>query len=156
MINQIGRCFDPIRKVWVKATPEEIVRQRLINMMINQLGFPPSLLSVETDISLLPHLITLSSPFPKRRLDLICYGKNIHPQYDLYPLLMVECKATCIKEIAVRQVIGYNHFVKAYYIALVGNKEIRLGWYDDQKGDYTFIDHIPSFEDLCSVLKGFL
>ena len=80
------KLFDPIRKIFVPALPEEKIRQDLINKMIHKLGFPPSLIAVEKDLKHLPHIKDKSFSANKRRADIICFGKNIHPKYELYPL----------------------------------------------------------------------
>ena len=48
--------FDFIRNIKVPAFPEEIVRQELLCKMVRNLKFPKSYLSVEKDLSSLPHL----------------------------------------------------------------------------------------------------
>ena len=46
----LSELYDPIREMWVAATPEEEVRQRLIALMIHSLGFPRGLLAVERSL----------------------------------------------------------------------------------------------------------
>jgi len=112
---------DPIRKSWVEATPEEQVRQHLIQQLI-KLGYPPALMVVEKALSELPHLKGRSD-VPLRRIDVLCYAKRD----SLHPLLLVECKAEPLSKKAERQLIGYNAFVGAPYIALVNGQEARFG-----------------------------
>jgi len=93
--------------------------------MTKQLGFPKHLLAVEKQLSQLPHLKGASS-VPKRRVDILCFAKKIHPEYPLYPLLLVECKEGKVGEEAKAQVLGYNHFVQAFFVAIAGEEQVEL------------------------------
>ena len=42
--------FDPIRKKYIILSPEEWVRQNFIQFLINEKGYPQSLISVERGI----------------------------------------------------------------------------------------------------------
>ena len=44
--------FDPVRRRWVALTPEEWVRQHVINHLVHDLGCPASLIAVETKLVL--------------------------------------------------------------------------------------------------------
>ncbi len=125
--------FDPIRKTYVLPLPEEIVRQQLINKMINQLKFPVSLLAIEKDLCNLPHLVNKEFPSQKRRADIICFAKNINPDFSIYPLLIIECKACKLTKKTVDQVLGYNHFVKSYFVSIANEHEIITFWYSLKK-----------------------
>lgn len=144
-------CF--IRKEWVAHTPEELVRQTFITYMVQQLEFPPELLAVEQELRKLPHLANTTS-IPERRADLICFAKEIHPKFPLYPLLLVECKAVTLNPKALEQAIGYNHHLGAYFIAVVNHEELQVGWYDLTKKKYRFVNHLPSYPELLKAIKG--
>lgn len=137
------QVYDPFRKAWVRATPEELVRQRWLQRMVAQLGYPRELLVVEKQIRELPHLT--SSELPDRRVDILCYGKGIDS--SLFPLLLIECKADPLSEDAVNQVIGYNHHVQSPFAALVNGEEARF-WSFDEKKNYEFCPFLPSFKEL--------
>ena len=134
--------FDEIRKSWVKATPEEQVRQQWIQRMVHLLGYPKELLVVEKGIGELPHLA--ATQVPNRRLDILCYGKV----GSLFPLLLIECKDLPLSEGALNQVIGYNHFVKAPFVATVNLREVQLGIFDEAKNQYQFCPFLPSYKEL--------
>lgn len=104
--------------------PEERVRQALITMMIEQLGYPPELLVIEKELSQLPHL-TFCEGVPQRRVDLLAYHKV---ENNLEPLLLVECKAIKADRKALEQVMGYNHFVGAPFVAVVSRETRLTGW----------------------------
>ena len=147
------QIYCHLRKMWVTALPEELVRQRLISYMVNQLNFPQSYLVLEKELRQMPHLDGDLQQFPDRRADLICFSKDIHPRHTLYPLLLIECKAVKLTSKVVDQVVGYNHFLQAYFIAIVNSDEIRTGWYDREKKEYTFINTLPDYTSLLGMLK---
>ena len=146
--------FDPVRKTNVLPLPEEIVRQKLINKMINQLGFPISLLAVEKDLCSLPHLANKEFPSQRRRADIVCFAKDINPDFSVYPLLMIECKACSLSKKTIDQVLGYNHFVKAYFVSIANEKEIITFWYSLQENKYSSINFLPSHSQLLQAVKN--
>lgn len=143
-----GPLYCPIRKFHVSSLPEERVRVQLLNQLIFSLGYPRSCIAVEKELAQMPHLRLVDQKFPQRRADLICFAKGIHPEHDLYPLLLIECKAVKLTPKMVNQVVGYNHFIKAYFIALVNQEEARTGWFDPIEGAYRFIPRVPSYTQL--------
>ena len=113
------QIYDPIRKRLVEATPEEVVRQKLISWMLNDLQYPRVSLVVEKKLSTLVSNIRI----PNRRLDILCLDTR-----SLHPLLLVECKATPIDENMLIQVMGYNLYIGAPLICLVNQYSIFLKW----------------------------
>jgi hypothetical protein len=143
--------FDEVRGAWVAATPEEDVRQKVLKKMIYGLGFPKELIAVEKELKELPHLAGRN--VPQRRIDVLCYGKEIHPKHSLYPLLLIECKRDVLDEAAEAQLIGYNAHVGAYFILLAGEKEERFGYLNNQTRRYTFQPGFPAFNHLLTWLR---
>jgi Type I restriction enzyme R protein N terminus (HSDR_N) len=139
--------YDFLRRKWVKATPEEVVRQRLIRWMVEELGFPSHLMAIEKELAQLPHLQNLPlAQIPKRRLDLLVFSPK-----DLSPLLMIECKATTLSSKSIRQLIGYNYFVKASFICLANHHEVLTGLFCLSEKKYRFQKGMPRFEQLTQV-----
>ncbi len=116
--------------------PEERIRQAWIQKMVRDLGYPRSMIAVEKELSHLPHLH--SQKIPKRRADIIVFAKGIHPDYALFPLLMIECKATKLLPHVASQVIGYNEYVQAPYIAIANETDLMLGHFDESAGMICF------------------
>ncbi|MDN3505873.1 MAG: type I restriction enzyme HsdR N-terminal domain-containing protein [Simkaniaceae bacterium] len=123
--KQKDKLFDSFRSSWVAATPEEIVRQKLLHAMTTQLGFPKSSLVVEKKLSELPHLRGKKG-LPGRRADVLCFAKGIHEEHELFPLLLIECKEGIAREDAAQQALGYNYFVQAPYVAIAGEGSAQL------------------------------
>lgn len=140
-----------LRKKMVSATPEEVVRQNMLKHL-QQLSFPFSHMAVEVELKKMPHLTGLSS-IPNRRADIVCFAKDIHPQHSLYPLVLIECKAIPLTEHVMHQVVGYNHFLKACYLVVANQSEMRLGWYDPTCLDYKFVPYIPSYSQLITAAR---
>ncbi len=145
--------FDPIRNKVVSARPEECLRQNLLQFMIKELFFPKSLLCVEKDLSQLPHLKEKKHLLPIRRVDLLCFAKDLDPKYSLYPLLIVECKRDKLSEKTISQVLGYNHYVASFFVAIAAPSEIKTFWYNEKLKKYDFVDFLPSYKQLLAAVK---
>lgn len=89
------QIFDSIRKKFVELTPEEWVRQHLIDYLINHKLVPISLISVEKQLIL---------NGTKRRTDIVIYNST------LQPIVIIECKAPNIQlsQATFNQAFGYN------------------------------------------------
>ncbi len=134
----------------MRLLPEERVREDLL-VKLKSLGFPLHQIVCERALSSLEH-IDKRKDLPKRRLDLLCYGRDIHPIHTYYPLLMVECKAVAIDKRAFAQVVGYNYHVESYFIAVVNQHQSYTGWYDEKKNEYQFVEGLFSYRELVDKL----
>ena len=143
------QVYDNIRQQWVAATPEEIVRQRWIQKMVRELGFPKELLVIERELKMLPHLKEHPHPLPNRRVDLLSFGKGAT---DIFPLLLIECKDELLSQQALDQALAYNTFVQAYYVAIVNQDQIRLKY--NLACSRCEIGHLPNFKDLMEAVSG--
>jgi len=97
--------FDRIRRKHVALTPEEWVRQHLINYLIEHLGYRPSLISVEARLKL--NRMT-------RRTDVVCWAG------PLKPWLIAECKAPDVdlSQAVLDQALRYNTVLNARYVLI--------------------------------------
>ncbi|NGX51615.1 MAG: hypothetical protein K1060chlam2_01488 [Chlamydiae bacterium] len=129
------QLYDSIRKKWIEATPEEIVRQRLLTFMVKELGYPKHSLAIEKSLSELVQDL----PVPNRRLDILCFETE-----SLKPLLLIECKAVPIHEKMFAQVMGYNAYIDAPLICLANQESIYLGW----KGREMSQEGLPTYLEL--------
>lgn len=134
-----------IRRVRVSDLPEERVRQDLIARMISELGYPEHSLAVEKALNQFPHL-QAAPHLPDCRVDIACLASGIHSEYPLFPLIVIECKAVTITSRVLEQVIGYNFYCQAPFIAVVNQHEIRFGWNSGEK--YEYIDNLPPYQEL--------
>ena len=139
------KIYDRIRHSWVVATPEEIVRQTLLNKMIDELLYPKELIVVEKALSEIPMLAASAAPL--RRIDVACFAKNIHPDHALYPLLLIECKESKQDAMqALEQVKGYNRFIRAYFIAVAYPGGEMFGFLD--KDRFALLEFLPPYPQL--------
>ncbi len=149
----MNNFFDPVREKNVCALPEEVVRQKLIQVLI-EMGYPRSLIAVELNISQLKHVSDQDICNYKRRADIICFAKNIHEDYDIYPLLLIECKACRITSAVFRQVEGYNSVVKSYFYTVANDDEIYTCWIDPSTKKTKKIPRLPRYNELLSAVNG--
>jgi hypothetical protein len=127
--------FDVIRKKYVALTPEEWVRQHLINYFINHLGYPRSLISVESG---------LQYNQLAKRTDVVVYSR------EGSPLLLAECKSfkVSLSDRVFEQSAIYNSSLRAPYL-LISNGLVHYCCYlDHQKSTYTFLGEVPAYLDL--------
>lgn len=143
------RCA--IRGEWVATTPEENVRQKLLGLMISELGFPKAWICVEQPLRDLPHLASVKTSVPARRADIICYAQGIN-----HPLILIECKAVALTAKTERQLIGYNHYVRAPFVCLANQETILTGWKDKGQGGYRFIPGLPPCIELLNQIRNLL
>lgn len=134
-INGKNFILDPLRKKFVKLTPEEWVRQSFVDYLIKYKNFPAGRISNECTIK----LYSLS-----RRCDTVLYDKC------LKPLIIVEYKAPNVKitEKVFNQIEAYNHELKAKYL-IISNGLTHYCCkmdYDGMKHEY--LKDIPSYEKL--------
>ncbi len=144
-LRQSNKIYDAIRKIWVESTPEEQVRQKWIQVMIQHLSYPSSLIAVEKTLEEAATKIR-ECPFPNRRVDLLCYAND--QQSSFYPLLLMEFKADSLQEGAFEQIIRYNTYVGAKYLAVANESEVVTGFYSSIKKRYYFVSRLPLYQEL--------
>lgn len=97
--------YDVVRKKYIVLTPEEWVRQHVIHLLINHLGYGKSLMKVESGLK-----------YDKldKRSDILVYDRQGKP------FLLVECKAPEVKidRKAITQATIYNKTLKSPYVAI--------------------------------------
>lgn len=114
--------FDPVRKKWVPATPEEEVRQQFIQFLLMVKNIPASHLSVEREI-------TVNGM--SRRYDLVVFDE------EGKPWMVVECKAPHVKltQEVMEQAGRYNKTLQAPIIGITNGKENRFFRVDFETGE---------------------
>jgi len=142
----LSTLFCPYRREHLTAQPEELIRQSLLKAMTEQLGYPTGAILVEKALSQLPHLSASGRSLPGRRVDILVYTNA--GLKGLVPLLLIECKAVRLKQAALQQVAGYNHYIGAPFIAVANAEQIFMGWQDLVKGASRTIDFLPSYAQL--------
>ena len=97
--------FDGIRKKYVVLTPEEWVRQHIVQYMLNHLNYPKSLIKVEA--SLMYNSLN-------KRADVVVFDR------EGKPWMIVECKAPDLKltQVVAMQVATYNTSLQAPFVVI--------------------------------------
>jgi hypothetical protein len=130
----LTQIFDPIRKKMVRLTPEEWVRQNLIQFLNVDKKYPISLMAVEKGLT----VNNLS-----KRFDILCYCN------DSKPLLLIECKAPNVKinQSSFDQISIYNLKFKVPFLLVSNGIEHYCCKMDYQNNSYTFLKDIPSYQN---------
>ncbi|HBI81216.1 MAG TPA: restriction endonuclease subunit R [Bacteroidales bacterium] len=97
--------FDIIRKKFITLTPEEWVRQHLVNYLVNNLQVPVALIGIE---------VSFSFNNVNQRADVVVYNRKG------IPLMVAECKAPTVEitDVAIDQVCAYNYVLNAEYLVI--------------------------------------
>lgn len=97
--------FDELRRLWVRLTPEEWVRQNFLQYLVQTMQYPASLIAVERELKL---------GELRKRFDVLVYNRQHKPW------LMVECKAMEVEldESVLQQVLRYNIAVPVPFLVI--------------------------------------
>lgn len=128
--------FDPLRRRWVVATPEEMVRQHFVDYLAKELGYPMMLMANEVGIKLNGTL---------KRCDTVVW----HPSDPKRPLMIVEYKAPTVKLSAkvFEQISRYCVAIGARYLTVSNGLRTcccRVG----EQGEVKFLSAIPRWQAL--------
>lgn len=109
LIDEKIVVFDPLRRQWVSLTPEEQVRQKMLNYLVETRKVPAGLIAVEYSIKV--------NNLPKRA-DIVVFNNLGEPQ------MIVECKAetVAITDKVLDQAIRYYSGLKVKYLTLTNGK----------------------------------
>tara|TARA_R110000868_G_scaffold259361_16_gene517530 strand:+ start:717 stop:1622 length:906 start_codon:yes stop_codon:yes gene_type:complete len=122
--------WNPIAKKAFKNLPEERVRLKLVEYLIEEAGFSKHRIAFESAIH-------LPKDKTKSRTDLICYDE------DFNPLLLVECKAPAVRlnaKVAL-QIARYNQEIGAQLLMVTNG--ITDFWFDQGNKTLQLLDDIP-------------
>lgn len=130
-----GTLFDPIRKKRVARTPEEEVRQAMVQYLITQAGYPATFLANEYSII----MGKLS-----RRCDTVVFS----PQ--LKPLMVFEYKApdVPISQDTIEQAFRYNSTLCVPFVCLSNGKTTYIYKVGYNGMPTVQLTHLPSYQEL--------
>jgi hypothetical protein len=133
--------FDPVRKRFVALTPEEWVRQHVIQFLEKEKHVPLSLIRAESEIRLYK---------TRKRFDLAVFNRNGGP------LLVVECKSpsVAVTQAVLDQVVRYNLVLKVGYLMLTNGLQHIYCQVDTNNGTTRLISELPDFISLSSASPG--
>lgn len=121
-----------LRKKFIQLTPEEWVRQHVIQYLLEEKNYPRSLLNAEKQIKL-GNLV--------KRYDVVGFKPNGAIQ------LIVECKAPSVKitQAAFDQIARYNRALKAEYLMVTNGLEHYYCQMDYRAATYRFLQTLPAY-----------
>lgn len=127
--------LDELRKKYLVLTPEEWVRQHIVQYLINFKNYPKGLISLEKGLRLNDLM---------KRTDVVVYDHQGNP------LLLIECKAPEIKitQDVFDQAARYNSVYKLKYMIVSNGLEHFCAEIDHQTSNYNFLNDIPSFNNI--------
>lgn len=132
--NENNQTFvlDHIRKKWLLLTPEEWVRQHLVNYLITIKNYPASLISLEAG---------LKYNSLQKRSDILVYSKSRKP------FLLVECKSTdvIINQKVIDQVSVYNKSINATFLCVSNGLKHYCWTFNKMNSEFEILNQIPDY-----------
>lgn len=121
------------RRRYVRLTPEELVRQTTLQLLVDEYGYPHNLIAVEVPIEVAGI---------QKRCDAIIYNQHMQP------LMLIEFKAPSIHltQEVFDQAAIYNRTLHVPILMLCNGRESIVA--QIHATQYQFIDHIPTYNIL--------
>ncbi len=124
--------FDAFRKKYVVLTPEEWVRQNVLEYLVQYKSYPKGWIAVEKEIDL---------NGLKRRYDALVYT----PEGDVWLLIEFKAPHIPITETVFRQISAYNFKIKAPNLLVSNGLQHFFAQMDLERQSYRFLEDIPCF-----------
>jgi hypothetical protein len=130
--NGAPEIFDPVRKRFIRLTPEEWVRQHMLNYLIVHKNYPPALIGIE---------VPLKFNTLVKRSDLVVFDPGGNPA------LIVECKAPDIQitQAVFHQAAMYNRVFKCRFLLVTNGFTHYICRMNGTDKSWTFIEQIPDY-----------
>ena len=124
--------FDIVRRKYVILQPEEWVRQHVVHFLIEEKGYPKSLINVEKELTV--NGLT-------KRYDVVVFATDGSIE------VVVECKAptVAITQEVFDQIARYNLSLKARYLMVTNGLNHYYCQTDYQAQCYVFLPDLPSY-----------
>lgn len=125
--------FDEIRKKFIILTPEEWVRQHVVQFLLEDKKYPKSLINVEK---------VLKVNGLRKRYDVVVFN----PDGSIF--ILIECKAPEIKiaQTTFDQIARYNMTMKAEYLMVTNGLNHYFCQMDYENEKYEFLRALPDFD----------
>ena len=126
--------FDEIRKKFILLTPEEWVRQHVVQFLLQDKKYPKSYINVEK-------LIKINDL--SKRYD----GVVFQPNGEIF--LLIECKApeVAISQQTFDQIARYNLVLKAKYLMVTNGLNHYFCQMDFENEKYVFLKELPEYSN---------
>ncbi len=132
--------FDPLRRRYVRLTPEEWVRQHFVHYLVNHKEYPITLIANEQ---------ALRVGELKRRSDTIVYNRNLEA------LMLLEYKAPSVAlgQKVIEQALQYNFALRVPCLVVSNGLEHFAYKINYQSLTYEVLTAIPTYEELVNMSK---
>ena len=145
--------YDDIRKMDVLLTPEEIVRQKVVRFLLEEIRVPKHMIHVEAPLSYY-HIES------NRRADILILKKNDTDGVPI-PLAVIECKAPSVilssnNYECFEQILDYAYPLACDYIILTNGVESVIAAWDFEKEQYRDIKDVPVYNEMVGNLYQWL
>lgn len=126
-----NEIFDVVRKKWLVLTPEEWVRQNILQYLLIIKDYPASLIAIEKEIKLAEL---------RKRCDIVVYSRQSHPW------MIIECKEMKVNlsEKTMEQILRYHIALPAKYLVIT-NGSYCFG-FEKKQNQFFEINNFPDFE----------
>ncbi len=127
--------WDDIRKKNLVLTPEEWVRQNFVQFLIQEYGYPASLMQLESG---------LKYNNLNQRSDILCYNQLGEK------LLLVECKrpTVAISQKTFDQIARYNMTLKVPFLAVTNGVEHYFCKVNVKEKSYAFLPNLVPYDSV--------
>ena len=124
--------FDEIRKKFIILTPEEWVRQHVVQFLLEEKKYPKSLINVEK---------VLKINGLRKRYDVVVFNS------DGSIFILIECKAPEIKitQATFDQIARYNMTMNAQFLMVTNGLNHYFCQMDYENEKYTFLENLPNY-----------
>ncbi|EIA07560.1 type I restriction enzyme HsdR N-terminal domain-containing protein [Flavobacterium frigoris] len=124
--------FDEIRKKFIVLTPEEWVRQHVVQFLLEEKNYPKSHINVEK---------VLKVNGLRKRYDVVVYN----PDGSIY--ILIECKAPEIKiaQATFDQIARYNMTMDAKFLMVTNGLNHYFCQMDFENEKYQFLADLPNY-----------
>ena len=124
--------FDVIRKKFIILTPEEWVRQHVVQFLLEEKKYPKSLINVEK---------VLKINGLRKRYDVVVFNS------DGSIFILIECKAPEIKiaQATFDQIARYNMTMNAQFLMVTNGLNHYFCQMDYENEKYTFLENLPNY-----------
>ena len=127
--------FDSIRKKFILLTPEEWVRQNVVEFLLIEKKYPKSLINVEK---------TVKVNGMNKRYDVVVFNS------DGSIFLLIECKAPEVKvdQKTFDQIARYNLILNAQYLMVTNGLNHYFCEMDFENEKYRFLKELPEISTI--------
>ena len=121
------------RRRFVRLTPEELVRQTSLQLLVDEYGYPHNLIAVEVPITVAG---------TSKRCDAIVYNQHMQP------LMVIEFKAPTVPltQEVLDQAAVYNYRLNVPFLMICNGVNSIVAAV--QPNEYKFLEHIPNYHQL--------